>query len=77
MKRRRRLSPSQRRANAQRAAVKAARRVERLMRDLREQGLDLRGDPPILSDGHATPPEVLAARFPVLAARLSELKGHP
>ena len=61
MKRRFHLSAAQR---------AAAQRAERLKRDLLREGLDLRGDPPVLSDGKGTPPEALAARYPELAARL-------
>lgn len=74
MKRRHRMSPSQRRANARRAAaLAAARRVETLKRDLLREDLDVRGDPPVLSDGKGTPHETLALQFPRLAERLREL----
>ena len=69
MKRRYSLSPAHRRA-----------RAARLMNALRAEGLDVcweNGDVPVLSDGKLTPPEVLAVRYPLLAARLGELLVAP
>ena len=73
MKQHYRLSAAQRRAIARAPAA-------RLMNALRAEGLDvcwLMGSTPVLSDGKLTPPEVLAARYPLLAARLGELLVAP